>query len=153
MTRYSPAVDALLADHATLEQLRSKSLEELFSPHLIADRDAALACQAGIHLRFDDLDGAHRISQDLATPEGSFWHGIVHRREGDYWNAKYWFRRVGPHPVFDDLTKVTGEKWDPFAFVDRVESGKDAAECGRLQDLEWRALFDFCWRAAIAAAN
>ena len=52
------------------------------------------AC-AAIWLRFDFLEESHRISQSLDTPEGSFWHGVMHRREPDFFNAKYWFRRAG----------------------------------------------------------
>src|SRR5687767_13390080 len=57
--------------------------------------DYAQACFAGLWLYFDFLDESHAISQDLDTAEGSYWHGILHRREPDYPNAKYWFRRVG----------------------------------------------------------
>jgi len=65
----------------------------------------------------------------------------MHRREGDYNNAKHWFRKVGEHPVFPKLRKralrvggetiespphqqqysdaiETAEEWDPFQFVD-----------------------------------
>ena len=63
----------------------------------------ALACMAGLWLRHDFLDESHRISQDLENPSGSYWHGIMHRRELDFSNAKYWFRRVGMHRVFEPL--------------------------------------------------
>ncbi len=61
------------------------------------------SCMAGLWLLVGELDRSHKISQDLSTPNGSYWHGIMHRREGDYWNAKYWFRKVGEHPVFDKI--------------------------------------------------
>src|SRR5688500_4990238 len=56
--------------------------------------DFASACMAGLWLYHDFLDESHAISQDLHTVEGSYWHAIMHRREPDAWNSKYWFRRV-----------------------------------------------------------
>ena len=75
------------------------------APREVVDRDMALACCAAIWLRFDFLDESHRISQSLDTPEGSFWHAAMHRREPDFANAKYWFRRVGQHEVYGVLAE------------------------------------------------
>jgi hypothetical protein len=153
-----------------LAQLNDVSL---VAPHVSRDTAAALACCTGLWLRYDFLDESHRISQDLETPEGSFWHGIMHRREGDFSNAKYWFRRVGAHPVFDELAieavhlagklmpdiavdfLTDGTHWDPYRFVDLCEqavgSGSDLEElCRELQRREWDLLFDFCYRHAVA---
>ena len=119
-----------LADHNTLASA--------FAPRPILDRAMAQACLAGLWLRFDFLDESHRISQEIDNQTGSFWHGIMHRREPDYGNAKYWFRRVGRHPSFaalGDSARVIAltsppetaadflkqqENWDPFAFIDFV---------------------------------
>src|SRR4051794_29799649 len=68
-----------------------------------ANADTAASCRAGLWLAFDFLDEAHAISQDLHTSEGSYWHALVHRREPDAANSKYWWRRVGHHAVFARL--------------------------------------------------
>ena len=61
--------------------------------------------EAALWLIAGELDRSHKISQKFETPDGSYWHGIMHRREGDFWNAKYWFRHAGQHPVFEQLAK------------------------------------------------
>jgi hypothetical protein len=151
----------------------NQSIEKLFAPAKIVDRTAAAACRAGLLLYFDFVDEAHTISQDIDTAEGSYWHGIVHRREPDYSNAKYWFRRVGRHPVFDALREsaaalasVAGSPpeatflaqqpaWDPFAFIDLCEAacqGKaDEMLCRKIQRREWDLLFDYCYRRAVGS--
>jgi len=111
------------------------------------------ACAAGLWLRFDFLDESHAISQDLDTVDGSFWHAIMHRREPDAWNAKYWWRRVGPHPVLRALAEqapALGYRYTgPFDFVDfceRVRGSGSAEEetAKRTQQVEWQLLFDHC---------
>jgi hypothetical protein len=57
----------------------------------------------------DHLDASHIISQGLENADGSFLHAIMHRREPDAWNSKYWWRRVGPHPAFPEIARQAGE--------------------------------------------
>jgi hypothetical protein len=134
--------------------------------------DDANAMLAGLWLWHDWLDESHTISQSLHNPTGSFWHAIMHRREGDFSNAKYWYARCRHHPVLAQIPSLARETlgeaavstaplhnlladaWDPDAFVDAVEAVHrkpgdplhDAA--ARLQQVEWRALFDYCARNA-----
>jgi hypothetical protein len=96
----------------------------------------------------DDLDRSHTISQSIETPTGSFWHGILHRREGDFSNSKYWFRRAGKAPF-----SLPG--YDPLTFVDRVSQarGEDPDELVERQRAEWAALFAYCATESVARSQ
>jgi len=109
-----------------------------------ADDALPPACLAGLWLLAGDLDASHEISQSDQSPEGSFWHGIMHRREGDFSNARYWFRRVGRHEVIEQLAHT--DYGDPYRFVDRCEQSTDKTNQSLvlLQWLEWQSLFFFC---------
>lgn len=171
---YGPTLAALLAEdrlaplgpgtpnRAARPKLASLDIERALAPHPVRDRDMARACLAGLWLYHDFLDESHALSQEIATPTGSYWHGIMHRREPDPSNAAYWFRRVGDHPIFAELAPDaagmgylgTGVGWDPFAFIDQCEErrgsgGEAELTCRRVQRREWELLFDFCYRQAV----
>ena len=98
------------------------------------------AARALVLLWHDHHDPAHGIVQDMATAESSYVHAILHRREPDYGNAKYWLRRVGSHSCHEPLAQAAagllndaehaalrskllpGGTWDAFAFVDACEA-------------------------------
>jgi hypothetical protein len=42
-----------------------------------------------------DWNRAHRIVQEINTPEAAWVHAYLHRVEGDLGNAAYWYRRAG----------------------------------------------------------
>lgn len=73
--------------------------------------------KVGLHLLNDDLATSHKLSQaHEGDPLADYWHAIIHRREGDYGNSRYWFGRVGCAPV---LTGFYGP--DPGGPGDFVE--------------------------------
>ena len=135
----------------------------------------SLGClHAGLWVLADELDRAHAICQDIPTTCGSAWHAIVHRREPDFPNARYWWGRAagiawksGNNPSLAAIAgssldaagvpalaswrKNLARSYNPAAFVDLVEShhaSGDPAVIGalsELQRLEWAALFLECY--------
>ncbi|HET6327927.1 MAG TPA: hypothetical protein VFG04_24805 [Planctomycetaceae bacterium] len=106
----------------------------------------AIAVAAGL-MEMHDLGASHELAQSIEGQgqhrAGDYWHAIHHRREPDASNAKYWFRKVGSHPIHEALaiasrsflsvevildqasaTDKVIERlapngvWDSFAFVD-----------------------------------
>jgi hypothetical protein len=181
--QYEPACAALLqqappmavgrphADATAESRLQQIADAELW-PTPPLDRQMAECCVSGLWLRFGFLDRSHTISQGIETSEGSYWHGLMHRHEPDYSNAKYWFRRVGDHPLWERLGPAaeqlaepagssaplplnTRGHWDPLAMVDICQAaarqGEPSSLCRQLIELEWNMLFDYCYRNAAAA--
>lgn len=118
---YGPTIASLLGDGRAMPldggrpdgtlraRLTGLDLDQLLAPGRVRDRESAEACLAALWLWGDDLDRSHRISQGLHGQDGCYWHGIMHRREGDFSNAKYWMRRVGEHPIHDALNRAARE--------------------------------------------
>jgi hypothetical protein len=89
----------------------------------LAELDAAVAARAPLPpdappllraLWFDatgDWERAHAVAQDVHTPEGSWLHAYLHRKEGDLDNAGYWYRRAG-RPV---ARGPLGDEWRALA--------------------------------------
>lgn len=133
---------------ATLIQLLSGAERDPLLEPVPPDR--RLECVSGLWLVAGDLDRSHQISQGIDNSEGSFWHAIMHRREGDLGNSKYWLRRTGAHPVFEQLAQLAPDLYgSPDEFVDACgravrTGGADHQRCRHVQWLEWQALMVHC---------
>jgi hypothetical protein len=157
-------------NRSAAEKLRSTNPNDLLAKPIVNQAEAALML-SGLWLWHDWLDSSHTISQRFSSATGSFWHAIMHRREGDFSNSKYWYARCREHPVLGAIAPFAGDVvnpqpadkmlfrmtrngWDPDSFVDLVEAVHDRPDDPRhktaimLQRLEWRLLFDHCTRTA-----
>lgn len=128
------------------EQIDGLLLKQLTAGK-IEQKPYGLAIKAGLHLLNESLDKSHAIAQEITNGTGSYWHGLMHRMEGDYRNAKYWFAETGQHPIYPLLiirvreylsdkavlefdhdalrsklnVLATAPMWNPSVFVDAVE--------------------------------
>jgi hypothetical protein len=161
---YGPEVAAILALDGDGERLMplvhgahapdevKAALEALAGRNLLSE-----AALAGLYLYFSCWHEAHEIAQNISTPEGSYWHAIVHRQEPDAGNSGYWFRQVGTHAIFPALREQAaqigvdfGPRWDPIAFIEMCERARQqpGSEMERraleTQRAEWQLLFDYC---------
>jgi hypothetical protein len=58
-----------------------------------------------------DWHKAHELTQDIETPDGSWVHAYLHRKEGDKFNANYWYQRAGKK--FPALSLM--QEWEEIA--------------------------------------
>ena len=133
---------------------------------LTRDFDLALCALAGTWLWFDHEPRAHTLVQGHSDGTGALWHAILHRREGDFSNAKYWLRQVGTHPAYPaiaarvsgmlhdlpadkSLLRLAASSWEPASFVDFVADVERSSDPSRrrlaveIQQCEWRTLFEW----------
>lgn len=159
--RLMPLVCRGPSSEEAARRLRGAQARRLFPDS--ASPEGALA---GLWIYFSCFEEGHGAAQDLDTPEGSYWHAILHRQEPDDWNSGYWFRRVGRHPIYEPLAAEAAHlaaarpdaqaapagRWDPEAFIRYCASARrqpgSATEllAREIQSAEWRLLFSWCAR-------
>jgi len=174
MKRYSDFVDRVLlqeglfrklvpteaADHDLVLRIRAADDATLSDGKTPGNPAAFALIRGGLFYAADAIHDAHQIFQDASGDLGSYWHGMMHRREGDFDNARYWFRRAGTLPVFGALHHTASAhspvmarqlNWDPYLFTGECEQARfgeteSLKELAALQRAEFEELFDYCWR-------
>lgn len=133
----------------------------------VSDENHALACIAGLYLADQALDQSHEVSQHMSIPAGKYWHGVMHRMEGDFDNSTYWLRLASLEEPFDQLPHeiqahipepamkplerfIMHDRWNPTAFIALVRqsaaiSREAQAQLQTIQWLEWRTLISYCF--------
>lgn len=170
---YSPAIEKIL-QLAPLGPGHPFELLEKGKP--VPDGHQAVArsplpslVQSALYLYLDCFDEAHEIAnQQEGTWAGNWLHAIVHRREPDAGNSKYWYARVKAPDLYSALgheavallgavppkaiEKIAHRMtksgcWEPAIFVDLCEKIRRESPdsppyraLARLQELEWKTL-------------
>jgi hypothetical protein len=175
MTQYSEFTDRILRTEGLLRTLFPKEISDRAVWRRVRDAgDETIAgapvgtakdfplIRGGLLYALDDLHGCHEFFQDTSSTLVSYWHGMMHRREADFGNARYWFRRSGQLPFFDALHHKAApasadiarqHSWDPYLFTGKCEQHRfgadsDETELVRLQRAEFEVVFDYSWRQA-----
>jgi hypothetical protein len=129
--------------------------------------------EALLWVRIGQIDPAHGIVESATRGIEAYIHGVIHRMEGDSWNAKYWFRQVRAPQLVESLNRhiLKGAPkgylypwgtsvFDPSAFVDACQSTVPkiadstssvvSADGGRqiFETLQWLALAE--WEGMLA---
>jgi len=79
--------------------------------HAIAELSLHPTLEAILHLLNADLSSTHflcRHMQNKPAWEGMYIHGLLHRVEGDYENAKAWFGNVAESDCFKSVWRDGG---------------------------------------------
>jgi hypothetical protein len=174
--QYSPFIDRLLRDPELFKKLipsetlhreerdavRKSDDEAIAGGPAMVGAPAFALVRGGLLYALDAIHEAHIFFQEDSGDLAAYWHGMMHRREGDFDNARYWFRRAGTQPFFavahsaaaahsPDMARQSS--WDPYLFTGQCEQAKfgaeNVAELLALQRVEFDAAFDYTWRQAV----
>jgi hypothetical protein len=150
-----------------------KAVAALSENDLGAKPQALPLIQAALYLCFDCFEESHNIANEHeGTVAGNWIHAILHRREPDASNSKYWYARVKwpakvteavgrdalallrklAIPELEPLAKKMerAKAWVPEAFVDLCDEFRQKEPqtpayraLAGIQEIEWRALAEY----------
>ena len=179
MSRYPDYIQRLLLHERTLDEplpteptdyelvirLREADDAKIFGGAEPRAGGPVALVRAALFYYHNALPDSHREAQKDEGDLAAYWHGMVHRREGDFENARYWMRRAGEQPVFQEMQARASDgaphmgrqaNWDPYLFITLCEQYKYGEheykkEIGHLQKVEFAAMFDYVWRQCLPA--
>lgn len=144
-----------------------QQIKSLDSNSISGDKNVELIRSGALWL-YGFLEESHVVAQGIHSAEGSYWHGLMHRSEGDFSNSMYWFRRVGKHAIFPDLLGAvkslrpsnasqqevlkglgSAAEWEPQWLVDLCEEGyrgrfNDFDLLQQIAAIEYNLLMRYC---------
>jgi len=149
-------------DYVMVRQIQSAEDKLIAGDRPIKNAEMFALVRGGLLYAADAILEAHAIFQEAKGDLGAYWHGMMHRREGDFDNARYWFRRAGVLPFFGAMHHAASQispvmarqsNWDPYLFTGECEQARHGEteslkELAGLQRVEFEVLFDYCWRKA-----
>jgi hypothetical protein len=112
--------------------------------------------EAALHILNLDLPSAHFLVRHMQSPpayEGMYLHGILHRIEGDFDNARAWYSDAKHADVYSGLWGKGGKGWKEWkdtggnkdegqVFLDEIQKLKDRSDSGKdsLEELSRREI-------------
>lgn len=66
-----------------------------------------------------DWSKAHAFVDNMSTEDAAWVHAYLHRKEGDEWNAGYWYKRAGKDMFRGSLDQEWKLLWDHFLTKER----------------------------------
>jgi hypothetical protein len=129
-----------LPDRRLIQRVEAAKDDEIAA----AGGQEAMCSRSLLLMAAGDLDQAHRIVQAMSTSEGAYIHGLIHRIDDDFDNARYWFRRAGAQSATTEMyrrasvvsaTVASRSNWDPFLVTDMLETSRNTGVTEELRTI------------------
>jgi hypothetical protein len=144
-----------LPDQELIQQVTAAKEKEI-AP---ASGPTASCIRSLLFLAAGGMTQAHRIVQEMSTTDAAYIHGVIHRVDDDFDNARYWFRGARLHPAAAEMyrraaasspTMARCPGWDPILVTDLLEKSRTSGvseELRTLLTIEFEELLRFLWSA------
>ena len=149
LPRVSP--DEPAPDPQLLAQVEATTDSDLGLP----EPQKAACVRALLWYAAGNLNAAHEIVQPMSGPDGAYIHGMIHRVEDDFDNARYWFSRAAAHPASAEIYRhavvnspaiAAHPLWDPVYVTDLLEQSRKTGiseELITILRIEFEELFNY----------